>query len=160
MTRDIVRARRPGTARPAGRRQRSTCCSSTGGRFEHPAWLDALHEMKAMQRGRADRRHRRHQFRRRASGAGTGRRHPDRQQPGVLLAGRPPRRGRSLSLLQAHGRAACSPMARCAAASSRRRWLGKAEPHDIADWSRSKYKRFIDAARRLEGIPGLLVRRA
>lgn len=27
-----------------------------------------------------------------------------------------------------------------------KRWLGKAEPADIADWSKMKYKRFIDAA--------------
>ena len=35
--------------------------------FEHPAWLDALHEMARLREEGPDRRDRRHQFRRRAS---------------------------------------------------------------------------------------------
>ena len=37
-----------------------------------------------------------------------------------------------------------------------RRWLGAAEPEDIPDWSRMKYKRFIDAAGGWSRYQGLL----
>ena len=36
------------------------------------------------------------------------------------------------------------------------RWLGKPEPAEIADWSRMKYKRFIDAAGGWQPFQGLL----
>lgn len=36
------------------------------------------------------------------------------------------------------------------------RWLGKPEPQAIPDWSRSKYKRFIDAAGGWEAYQGIL----
>jgi aryl-alcohol dehydrogenase-like predicted oxidoreductase len=36
------------------------------------------------------------------------------------------------------------------------RWLGKPEPAEIADWSRMKYKRFIDAAGGWEAFQALL----
>ena len=36
------------------------------------------------------------------------------------------------------------------------RWLGKPEPAEIADWSRSKYKRFIDAAGGWDAFQGIL----
>ncbi len=74
--------------------------------FEHPAWLDALHEMaKLREEGligaigvtNFDAAH---------LAAGAGRRHPDRQQPGQLLAGRSPRRRRAVRALQDHGREA------------------------------------------------------
>ena len=67
--------------------------------FSHPAWLDALHEMDRLRAGRADRRARRHQFRRRASAPGARRRHPARHQPGVVLAARPARRRRAVGAL-------------------------------------------------------------
>src|SRR5262245_23818317 len=36
------------------------------------------------------------------------------------------------------------------------RWLGRPEPTDIPDWSKSKYKRFIDAAGGWEVLQGVL----
>lgn len=36
------------------------------------------------------------------------------------------------------------------------RWLGAAEPGEIADWSRMKYKRFVDAAGGWQAFQGLL----
>ncbi|CTQ52935.1 General stress protein 69 [Roseibium album] len=36
------------------------------------------------------------------------------------------------------------------------RWLGKSEPTDIADWSKMKYKRFIDAAGGWDGFQVIL----
>ena len=45
-------------------------------------------------------------------------------------------------------------MARCAAASSRNAGWASRSPHDIADWSKSKYKRFIDAAGGWETFQG------
>jgi aryl-alcohol dehydrogenase-like predicted oxidoreductase/enamine deaminase RidA (YjgF/YER057c/UK114 family) len=36
------------------------------------------------------------------------------------------------------------------------RWLGRPEPHEVADWSKSKYKRFIDAVGGWDVLQGLL----
>ncbi len=159
MTADIVRKGVRERPRPAGRRKQSTCCSSTGGRFEHPAWLDALHEMARLKRGRADRRS--------ASPISTPRiwrwRWPTacRSPPTRCLSRCVDRRaaGALSDRLPGARASSCSPTAPLAAASSPSKWLGQPEPTAIADWSRSKYKRFIDAARRLGRLPGDSARR-
>ena len=74
--------------------------------FEHPAWLDAAARDGAAEGRRADRGNRRHQFRRRPSGAGIGRRRACRHQPGFLLARRPPRGRPSFGALPRQGREA------------------------------------------------------
>ncbi len=65
----------------------------------------AARDDAAARRG-PDRGHRRHQFRRGASGAGAGRRRTHRHQQGLLLARRPPRRRPPLRALRREGREA------------------------------------------------------
>ena len=60
--------------------------------FEHPGYLDAMRRAGGAAAARADRPSGRHQFRHRPSAAAGEARLPDRLQPGLLLAARPPRR--------------------------------------------------------------------
>ena len=75
--------------------KRSTSCSSTGGRFEHPAYLDAMKRARRAAPRRADPPSRRHQFRHRASArageARHSRRHATRSASRCSTAARPGR---------------------------------------------------------------------
>ena len=105
MTADDRAQGRPGAARPARRRQgRPAAVPLVDVRASGLARRAARDGAAA--RRRADRRDRRHQFRRRASGAGAGRRRAARHQPGFVLAGRPPRRRRAVRALPRQGRQA------------------------------------------------------
>ncbi|MFO1132247.1 MAG: aldo/keto reductase [Hyphomicrobiales bacterium] len=112
--------------------------------FEHPAWLDALHEMKAMQQ----------EGHIRAIGVTNF----DAAHLSLALADGIPIATNQVSFSMVDRRAAGDLSELCRAKGVRllaygtlcggflsARWLGKPEPRDIADWSKSKYKRFIDA---------------
>ena len=112
--------------------------------FEHPAWLDALHEMKAMQQEGLIR--------------AIGVTNFDAAHLALALADGIPIATNQVSFSLVDRRAAGDLSALCKPRASRllaygtlcggflsERWLGKPEPHEIADWSKSKYKRFIDA---------------
>ena len=144
---------RPGAARPARRRQgRPAAVPLVDFRASGLA-RRAARDGAAEGRG-SDRRHRRHQFRCRASARWrwpTAFRSPPTRCRSRWSTAAPPANSRRSAWRGACG---CSPMARCAAASSPSKWLGKPEPETIADWSRSKYKRFIDVAGGWAGVPG------
>jgi aryl-alcohol dehydrogenase-like predicted oxidoreductase/enamine deaminase RidA (YjgF/YER057c/UK114 family) len=113
--------------------------------FEHPAWLDALHEIAAL----------------RAEGriGEIGVTNFDAAHLALALADGIPVVSNQVSFSLIDRRAA-GPLAELCAASGVRllaygtlcggflssRWIGQPEPIAIPDWSRSKYKRFIDAA--------------
>jgi aryl-alcohol dehydrogenase-like predicted oxidoreductase/enamine deaminase RidA (YjgF/YER057c/UK114 family) len=113
--------------------------------FEHPAWLDALHEMARLKDEGL-------------IGA-IGVTNFDAAHLALALAdGVPVATNQvSFSLVDRRAAGALSKLCRdkgvkllaygtlCGGFLSDR-WLGKGEPTDIGDWSRSKYKRFIDAA--------------
>jgi aryl-alcohol dehydrogenase-like predicted oxidoreductase/enamine deaminase RidA (YjgF/YER057c/UK114 family) len=113
--------------------------------FEHPAWLDALHEMKALQ----------------AEGLikAIGVTNFDAAHLALALADGIPIATNQVSFSLIDRRAAGDLTAVCRSSGVKllaygtlcggflsAKWLGKPEPADIADWSKSKYKRFIDAA--------------
>ena len=113
--------------------------------FEHPAWLDALHEMKAMQ----------------AEGLirAIGVTNFDAAHLALALADGIPIATNQVSFSLVDRRAAGDLSALCKTSGVRllaygtlcggfisEKWLGAAEPQSVADWSKSKYKRFIDAA--------------
>ncbi|MBG1232327.1 aldo/keto reductase [Aestuariivirga litoralis] len=113
--------------------------------FEHPAWLDALHEMKKLQEEGL-------------IGA-IGVTNFDAAHLALALADGIPIVSNqvSFSVLDRRGRGALAKL--CAESGVKllaygtlnggflsEKWLGKPEPETIADWSKSKYKRFIDAA--------------
>jgi aryl-alcohol dehydrogenase-like predicted oxidoreductase/enamine deaminase RidA (YjgF/YER057c/UK114 family) len=113
--------------------------------FEHPAWLDALHEMARL----------------REEGliGALGVTNFDAAHLALALADGIPIATNQVSFSLVDRRAA-GPLAELCARTGIRllaygtlsggfladRWLGAAEPADIRDWSRSKYKRFIDTA--------------
>jgi aryl-alcohol dehydrogenase-like predicted oxidoreductase/enamine deaminase RidA (YjgF/YER057c/UK114 family) len=113
--------------------------------FEHPAWLDALHEMARLQREGL-------------IGA-IGVTNFDAAHLALALAdGIPVATNQvSFSLVDRRAAGALSELYRdkgvkllaygtlCGGFISEK-WLGRPEPADIGDWSRSKYKRFIEAA--------------
>ncbi|MEL6645659.1 MAG: aldo/keto reductase [Pseudomonadota bacterium] len=123
--------------------------------FEHPAWLDALHHMTAL----------------REEGliGEIGLTNVDAAHLHLALAdGIPVLTNQvAFSLLD---RRAAGPLSRVCAARGVRllaygtlaggflseRWLGKPEPAEITDWSKMKYKRFIDAAGGWEAYQGVL----
>ncbi|MFN3937179.1 MAG: aldo/keto reductase [Gemmobacter sp.] len=113
--------------------------------FEHPAWLDALHELARL----------------RDEGliAELGVTNFDAAHLHLALSDGVPLLTNQVvcSLIDRRATGALAQV--CAATGVRllcygtlcggflsERWLGAAEPHDIADWSKMKYKRFIDAA--------------
>lgn len=123
--------------------------------FEHPAWLDALHELarlkdegliKALGVTNFDAAHLRLAL-----------------SDGIPLATNQV----SFSMVDRRAR---GPLAELCAASSIRllaygtlcggflseRWLGKPEPENLSDWSKMKYKRFIDTAGGWRGFQGIL----
>ena len=113
--------------------------------FEHPAWLDALHEMKRL----------------RDEGliGALGVTNFDAAHLRVARADGIPIATNQVSFSLIDRRAAGDLSALCAEKGVKLlaygtlcggflsdRWLGKPEPSEIPDWSRSKYKRFIDVA--------------
>ena len=113
--------------------------------FEHPAWLDALHEMKAQ----------------RDEGLikAIGVTNFDAAHLALAVADGIPIATNQISFSLIDRRAAGELSALCKASGVRllaygtlcggflsEKWLGRPEPKNIADWSKSKYKRFIDAA--------------
>ena len=153
MTADIVRQGRPAAARPARRREgRPPAAPLVDVRASGLAGRAASDGRP--EGGRADRRARRHQFRRGASARRACRRRSARHQPGVVLAAStavpqanfrrlPQRDGREApGLRHALRRLSVRQMA----------WQGGAG--GIADWSRGKYKRFIDVAGGWAAFPG------
>src|SRR5262245_2156879 len=113
--------------------------------FEHPAWLDALHEMARLQEEGL-------------IGA-IGVTNFDAAHLALALADGVPIATNQVSFSLVDRRAAGALSAVCLDKGVRllaygtlcggfisEGWLGRPEPTSIADWSRSKYKRFIDAA--------------
>jgi aryl-alcohol dehydrogenase-like predicted oxidoreductase/enamine deaminase RidA (YjgF/YER057c/UK114 family) len=113
--------------------------------FEHPAWLDALHEMQAMKEEGL-------------IGA-LGLTNVDAAHLALALADGIEIVSNQVSFSLVDRRAAGDLSRICARSGVKllaygtlcggflsEKWLGKPEPTEIADWSRSKYKRFIDAA--------------
>ncbi len=123
--------------------------------FENPAWLDALHEMQAMK----------------AEGliGALGLTNFDAAHLALAVADGIEIATNQVSFSLVDRRAAGELSAVCARTGVKllaygtlsggflsEKWLGKPEPTDIADWSRSKYKRFIDAAGGWGPFQGLL----
>jgi aryl-alcohol dehydrogenase-like predicted oxidoreductase/enamine deaminase RidA (YjgF/YER057c/UK114 family) len=113
--------------------------------FEHPAWLDALHEMKRLKNEGL-------------IGA-IGVTNFDAAHLALAIADGVPIVSNQVSFSVVDRRARNDLSAVCAATGVRLlaygtlnggflsdKWLGRAEPDNIPDWSKSKYKRFIDAA--------------
>ena len=113
--------------------------------FEHPAWLDALHEMARLQ----------------AEGliGAIGVTNFDAAHLAVALADGVPvlTNQVSFSLIDRRASGALSDLCRSRGVKLLAygtlcggflldKWLGRPEPASMPDWSRSKYKRFIDAA--------------
>jgi aryl-alcohol dehydrogenase-like predicted oxidoreductase len=123
--------------------------------LDHPAWLDALHEMKAMQQEGLIR--------------AIGVTNFDAAHLALALADGIPIATNQVSFSMVDRRAAGDLSALCQSSGVRllaygtlcggflsERWLGKAEPREISDWSKSKYKRFIDAGGGWEKFQALL----
>ena len=123
--------------------------------FEHPAWLDALHEMARLKDEGL-------------IGA-IGVTNFDAAHLRVALADGIPVATNQVSFSLVDRRAAGELSTLCMERGVRLlaygtlcggflsdKWLGKAEPETIADWSRSKYKRFIDVAGGWAGFQGIL----
>ncbi|MCT8328133.1 aldo/keto reductase [Albidovulum sediminis] len=123
--------------------------------YEHPGWLDALHELAAL----------------RAEGliGEIGVTNFDAAHLHLALADGVPICTNQVSFSLVDRRAA-GPLADLCARTGVRllaygtlcggflseRWLGQPEPKDIADWSKMKYKRFIDAAGGWAPFQGIL----
>lgn len=112
--------------------------------FEHPAWLDALHEMKALKDEGLIR--------------AIGVTNFDAAHLALAIADGIPIATNQVSFSLVDRRAAGDLSALCRAKGVKllaygticggflsEKWLGQPEPQHIADWSKSKYKRFIDA---------------
>ena len=123
--------------------------------FEHPAWLDALHEMARLKEEGL-------------IGA-IGVTNFDAAHLALALADGVPVATNQVSFSLIDRRAAGPLSALCRDKGVKLlaygtlcggflsgKWLGKPEPADIADWSRSKYKRFIDAAGGWDVFQGIL----
>ncbi len=123
--------------------------------FEHPAWFDALHEMQKL----------------REEGliGALGLTNFDAGHLALALADGIDIATNQVSFSLVDRRAAGALSDLCAKSGVKllaygtlcggflsQRWLGQAEPTDIADWSRSKYKRFIDAAGGWDAFQGIL----
>lgn len=123
--------------------------------FEHPAWLDALHEMARL--------------REEGLVSEIGVTNFDAAHLHLALADGIPLASNQVSFSLVDRRAAGALSELCLASGVRllaygtlcggflsEKWLGRAEPTDIPDWSRSKYKRFIDVAGGWEPFQGIL----
>lgn len=113
--------------------------------FEHPAWLDALHEIRKLKDEGLVR--------------AIGVTNFDAAHLALALADGIPIVSNQVSFSVLDRRALGDLSAFCARTGVRllaygtlnggflsEKWLGKPEPVEISDWSKSKYKRFIDAA--------------
>jgi aryl-alcohol dehydrogenase-like predicted oxidoreductase/enamine deaminase RidA (YjgF/YER057c/UK114 family) len=123
--------------------------------FEHPAWLDALHEMARLRdEGRI---------------GAIGVTNFDAAHLALALADGVPLATNQVSFSLVDRRAAGPLSALCRDKDVKLlaygtlcggfladKWLGRPEPIEIPDWSRSKYKRFIDAAGGWEVFQGIL----
>jgi aryl-alcohol dehydrogenase-like predicted oxidoreductase/enamine deaminase RidA (YjgF/YER057c/UK114 family) len=123
--------------------------------FEHPAWLDALHEMaKLREEG--------------LIGA-IGVTNFDAAHLRVALSDGIPLATNQVSFSLVDRRAAGELSVLCKEKGVKllaygtlcggflsEKWLGKPEPEEIPDWSRSKYKRFIDVAGGWQAFQGIL----
>ncbi len=123
--------------------------------FEHPAWLDALHEMARLRdEGKI---------------GAIGVTNFDAAHLRVALADGVPVAANQISFSLIDRRAAGELSALCREKGVKLlaygtlcggflsdKWLGRPEPQDIADWSRSKYKRFIDVAGGWQAFQGIL----
>jgi aryl-alcohol dehydrogenase-like predicted oxidoreductase/enamine deaminase RidA (YjgF/YER057c/UK114 family) len=113
--------------------------------FEHPAWLDALHEMNRL----------------REEGliGAIGVTNFDAAHLALALADGIPVASNQVSFSLIDRRAAGALTELCTRTGVRllaygtlcggflaEKWLGRPEPENMADWSRAKYKRFIDVA--------------
>jgi aryl-alcohol dehydrogenase-like predicted oxidoreductase len=123
--------------------------------FEHPAWLDALHEMTGLKEEGL-------------IGA-IGVTNFDAAHLRVAIADGIPVATNQVSFSLVDRRAAGELSALCKERGVKllaygtlcggflsEKWLGKPEPTEIADWSRSKYKRFIDVAGGWQPFQGIL----
>lgn len=123
--------------------------------FEHPAWLDALHEMARLKEEGL-------------IGA-IGVTNFDAAHLAVALADGVPVATNQVSFSLVDRRAAGPLSELCQAKGVKLfaygtlcggfisdKWLGRAEPATISDWSRSKYKRFIDTAGGWDAFQGIL----
>lgn len=123
--------------------------------FEHPAWLDALHEMERL--------------RREGLIGAIGVTNFDAAHLALALADGIPLASNQVSFSLVDRRAAGALSELCARSDVRLfaygtlcggflsdKWLGAPEPASIPDWSRSKYKRFIDAAGGWTAFQGVL----
>lgn len=123
--------------------------------FEHPAWLDALHEMNRL----------------REEGliGALGVTNFDAAHLALALADGIPLVSNQVSFSLVDRRAAGALSELCAHTGVKlfaygtlcggflsEKWLGRPEPDTIADWSRSKYKRFIDSAGGWAAFQGIL----
>jgi aryl-alcohol dehydrogenase-like predicted oxidoreductase/enamine deaminase RidA (YjgF/YER057c/UK114 family) len=123
--------------------------------FEHPAWLDALHEMQEMKKeGKI---------------GALGLTNFDSDHLALALADGIEIASNQVSFSLIDRRAAGSLSAVCQRAGVKllaygtlcggflsEKWLDTPEPASIPDWSRSKYKRFIDVAGGWEVYQGIL----
>ncbi len=123
--------------------------------FEHPAWLDALHEMARLQQEGLIK--------------ALGVTNFDAAHLRLALSDGIPLVTNQVSFSMIDRRAR-GPLSRLCAGRGVRllgygtlcggflsdRWLGKPEPENITDWSKMKYKRFIDAAGGWQGFQGTL----
>jgi aryl-alcohol dehydrogenase-like predicted oxidoreductase/enamine deaminase RidA (YjgF/YER057c/UK114 family) len=123
--------------------------------FEHPAWLDALHEMNRL--------------RQEGLIGAIGVTNFDAAHLALALADGVPVVSNQVSFSMIDRRAAGPLTDLCQRTGVRllaygslcggflaEKWLGQSEPATPADWSRSKYKRFIDAAGGWDAFQGVL----
>jgi aryl-alcohol dehydrogenase-like predicted oxidoreductase/enamine deaminase RidA (YjgF/YER057c/UK114 family) len=123
--------------------------------FEHPAWLDALHEMKRLKEE--------------GLVGAIGVTNFDAAHLRVAMADGIPVLTNQVSFSLIDRRAAGELSALCKETGVKLlaygtlcggflsdRWLGRPEPATMPDWSRSKYKRFIDAAGGWTAFQGVL----
>lgn len=123
--------------------------------FEHPAWLDALHEMQRMKEEGLI--------------SALGLTNFDAAHLAVALADGIQIATNQVSFSLVDRRAAGVLSDLCGKTGVKllaygtlcggflsEKWLGKSEPIEIADWSRSKYKRFIDTAGGWEPFQAIL----
>lgn len=123
--------------------------------FEHPQWLDALHEMNRL----------------REEGliGEIGVTNFDAAHLNLAIADGVPVRTNQVSFSLVDRRAAGAIAETCAKYGAKvlaygtlcggflsEKWLGKAEPVEISDWSKMKYKRFIDQAGGWDAFQALL----
>jgi len=123
--------------------------------FEHPAWLDALHEMERMrEEGLIE---------------ALGLTNFDAAHLGLAIADGIKIATNQVSFSLIDRRAADALSDLCARTGVKllaygtlsggflsEKWLGQPEPAEIVDWSRSKYKRFIDVAGGWDAYQGIL----